>query len=92
MKRLAVTLIFLIMVSMICQASACAEESGANLSPPKITESSPGGPQAKRRPSKGKHPREKEAEGTEARDRFQADTVLKSKYELDGRTLEVDPD
>jgi hypothetical protein len=40
----------------------------------------------------GKRTREKEAEGTEARDRFKADTVIKSKYKLDGQPLEVDPD
>jgi hypothetical protein len=36
--------------------------------------------------------REKETEGTEAADRFQADTVLKSKYRVNGQQLEVDPD
>jgi hypothetical protein len=41
---------------------------------------------------KGKRYREKEAEGTEAPDRFEANTVIKSKYTLEGRTLEVDPD
>jgi hypothetical protein len=41
---------------------------------------------------KTKHPREKETEGTEAPDRFEADTVIKSQYELDGKPLEVDPD
>ena len=35
---------------------------------------------------------EKETEGTEAADRFQADTVLKSKYRVNGQQLEVDPD
>ena len=44
------------------------------------------------RKSKGKHPREKENDGTEARNRFQADPVIKSKYELNGESLEVDPD
>lgn len=44
------------------------------------------------RSSKGRHPREKDTEGTEARNRFQADPVLKSKYELNGQPLEVDPD
>jgi hypothetical protein len=47
---------------------------------------------SKPRTSKGKHAREKEIEGSEARNRFQADTVLKSKYHLDGEPLEVDPD
>lgn len=37
-------------------------------------------------------PLEKETEGTEALDRFEAETVLKSKYQVDGQALEVDPD
>lgn len=41
---------------------------------------------------KGKRIREKEAEGTEALNRFEADTVIKSKYKLNGEPLEVDPD
>jgi len=41
---------------------------------------------------KSKVTREKETEGTEAADRFEADTVIKSKYHLDGQQLEVDPD
>jgi hypothetical protein len=41
---------------------------------------------------KGRVTREKEAEGTEAPNRFEADTVLKSQYRLDGQPLEVDPD
>lgn len=50
------------------------------------------GPRVRRKSAKGKRIREKEAEGTEAPDRFQADTVIKSKYELNGVPLEVDPD
>lgn len=34
----------------------------------------------------------KDTEGTKAADRFKADMVIKSQYELDGRPLEVDPD
>ena len=37
-------------------------------------------------------PVQKDAEGTEAPNRFQADTVIKSSYKLEGKTLEVDPD
>lgn len=36
--------------------------------------------------------REKEAEGTQAPNRFDADLILKSKYEINGQALEVDPD
>lgn len=35
---------------------------------------------------------ETKEEGTEALDRFQADTVIKSKYGINGASLEVDPD
>lgn len=41
---------------------------------------------------KGKRRSEKEAEGTQAPNRFEADPVIKSRYELDGQPLEVDPD
>jgi hypothetical protein len=43
--------------------------------------------------SKGsKRTREKDADGSQAPDRFQADTVIKSQYKLNGQPLEVDPD
>jgi hypothetical protein len=42
--------------------------------------------------SKGRVPREKEAEGTQAPNRFNSDNSIKSKYELNGEVLEVDPD
>jgi len=40
--------------------------------------------------SKGRKPREKEAEGTQAPNRFDADTFIKSRYEVNGQSLEVD--
>lgn len=36
--------------------------------------------------------REKEFEGTQAPNRFEGDPVVKSKYQLGGQALEVDPD
>jgi hypothetical protein len=36
--------------------------------------------------------REKDAEGTEAKNRFEVDNLLKSQYHLDGKPLEVDTD
>ncbi|MBU6375773.1 MAG: hypothetical protein KGQ59_07245 [Bdellovibrionales bacterium] len=50
-------------------------------------------PQAQKSPTK-KKTREatKDTEGTVALDRFEADTVIKSQYTLDGKPLEVDPD
>lgn len=56
--------------------SAASEESGTQLV----------------RKSKGKIPREKEAEGTQAPNRFGADIIIKSRYELNGQPLEVDTD
>ncbi|MCM2321780.1 MAG: hypothetical protein NDJ90_00790 [Oligoflexia bacterium] len=49
-------------------------------------------PAATKKKLKGKNAREKEAEGTEALDRFEANTVIKSHYQLNGEPLEVDPD
>lgn len=34
----------------------------------------------------------KDAEGTTAPNRFEAETVIKSRYSLEGKKLEVDPD
>jgi hypothetical protein len=34
----------------------------------------------------------KQAEGTQAPNKFEADPVLKSRYNVEGRSLEVDPD
>lgn len=42
--------------------------------------------------AKGKNAREKETEGTQALNRFETDTIIKSRYHLDGQPLEVDPD
>ncbi len=41
---------------------------------------------------KGKRREQKETEGSEAPGRFEADTILKSPYTVDGQPLEVDPD
>jgi len=40
----------------------------------------------------GNRTREKDADGTEAPDRFKGDTVIKSQYKLNGQPLEVDTD
>jgi hypothetical protein len=44
---------------------------------------------ARERVNKGEN---KETDGTTAANRFQAETVIKSQYKLDGEQLEVDPD
>ncbi len=79
---------------LISSASAEDPPQGAVALPPSSVEPAapPRASKKTSRPSKGRRPREKEAEGSEARDRFQADTVLKSKYQLNGEPLEVDPD
>ncbi len=42
---------------------------------------------------KGKRPpREREADGTQAPNRFEQDLIIKSRYELNGQALEVDTD
>jgi hypothetical protein len=51
------------------------------------------GSQPKTGKKKGRRSRvETEAEGTEAPNRFEADPVIKSRYQLNGEPLEVDPD
>ena len=41
---------------------------------------------------KKRKPREREAEGTQAPNRFDQDLIIKSRYELNGQSLEVDTD
>lgn len=41
---------------------------------------------------KGTKLRDRETEGTQALDRFEAETVIKSRYQHNGQSLEVDPD
>jgi hypothetical protein len=41
---------------------------------------------------KGRIVREKEAEGTKAPNRFDTDIIIKSRYEYNGQSLEVDTD
>jgi hypothetical protein len=77
---------------------APAEEPAAPQAVPSAAAApAPGGePQPASQPGSKKgrirRTREKETEGTQAPNRFEADTVIKSKYQLDGQPLEVDPD
>ncbi len=48
--------------------------------------------ETKRKKSKGRVSREKDTEGTQAPNHFDKDILFKSKYELDGKPLEVDTD
>jgi hypothetical protein len=49
-------------------------------------------PPPKKSVKRGKRAGEKETEGSQAPNRFEADPIIKSKYRLDGQPLEVDPD
>jgi hypothetical protein len=83
-----------VLASLAGVSSSGAQAQTTEASAP-VAEPSPGvNPEVQVKTSSGgaKRTREKEAEGTEARDRFKADTVIKSKYKLDGQPLEVDPD
>lgn len=83
-----VTILFLLAFEMRHSSIARAESTESEGSAEEQVET--GNNQVK---SKTKRVRgEKEAEGTQAADRFEANTVLKSKYRLNGEFLEVDPD
>lgn len=64
-------------------ASAQAPLPGSPLAP---------SPTSTRRPRDAKRDSGKDAEGTAAPNRFEAEIVIKSQYTLDGKPLEVDPD
>jgi len=44
------------------------------------------------KPVRKKIREQKENDGTEAPGRFESNTILKSEYQLNGQSLEVDPD
>lgn len=49
-------------------------------------------PTVKRSPKPASRQIRRDTEGTEAHDRFEAEISIPSKYTLDGKPLEVDPD
>lgn len=49
-------------------------------------------PAVNRGKSRPRRRSDRDTEGTEAHDRFEAETVIKSQYTLHGEPLEVDPD
>ena len=82
---------FLVMACLIGPLAAFAEPAagpvkGAPQGVMKTNEKNTKAPKKKRRLP------EKETDGTEAADRFEANTVIKSHYEQNGEALEVDPD
>jgi len=93
---MARTASWLILIAVSSGALSARAQSQAPVSPPTAGNSSAasneGGAPSKSR-AKGRRVREKkEAEGTQALNRFEADTIHKSKYQLNGEQLEVDPD
>jgi len=68
-------------------SSAWAEGEPVEIKP--VESKSSKSPLIKKR---GKRREQKETEGTEAPERFEADPILKSPYSIDGQPLEVDPD
>lgn len=65
---------------------------GSEVSTPQTPVSQDASSGIKKRRTRGKRASEKETDGSEAPNRFEADTVIKSKYTLHGEPLEVDPD
>lgn len=77
--------------ALALEARAAEVPAASNTSTP--VGESPKKPRSSKEAKKRKGSRvEKDAEGTEAADRFEANTVIKSKYRLNGEVLEVDPD
>ncbi len=77
--------------AFVMQSLAHAEESPQD-SESQTVEKSTTKKVAQKKAKGGKGTREKDADGSEAPDRFKADTVIKSQYKLNGQPLEVDTD
>ena len=95
-----------ILVGLACVSSVFAQE-GATESPPAEvqglseaetpTSETPASEvpvqvPRKSKKARGNIKREKEAEGTKAPNRFDSEAIIKSRYELNGKFLEVDTD
>jgi hypothetical protein len=76
------------------QAGAGLESQAQSQKSPKEVKESSHDTSADPHSSKKKKsvPREKDAEGTQAPNRFDQDLIIKSRYELNGQSLEVDAD
>jgi hypothetical protein len=80
-----------LLINFVIASAAHADDEAENAGPAPTTVQQT--PKVSVKKSKGgKRTREKDADGTEAPDRFEADTVIKSQYKLNGQPLEVDPD
>lgn len=101
MMRYKRTLIYFFLLTTLVSFSSlltfALDESPSVVSEPTSTNLESAAPQAKQAPKlvsppKGRIVREKEAEGTQAPNRFGSDIIIKSKYEFNGQSLEVDTD
>ena len=87
--------VVLITYSSGARAETTSSETAASALNTVVEETKPAYRAAHKKPARGRNPREKHGqstEGTEAPNRFEADPVIKSRYESNGRALEVDPD
>jgi hypothetical protein len=87
------SVILLVGIGFVWLSSGEAEVSPPSASPsPSFKSIAPQGFPLIKNKLRGKKKSEKETEGTEALHRFEMDTIIKSRYELNGDPLEVDPD
>jgi len=77
----------------VIAAAHAADQNSDEVFPPGMTAPAPApSPTSARRPRDTKRDAGRDAEATADPNRFEADTVIKSTYQLDGKPLEVDPD
>ncbi len=81
---------FLILIPAVFSLSQREAKATPPVDSDHAPQSVPSGNPVLRRKHQVSH--EKEAEGTQAPNRFDQDTIIKSRYELDGQNLEVDTD
>jgi hypothetical protein len=87
----------ILLLGLVGFSGARAEESPAEVAAPSPVPVPSTIPEVMKRKSpliqkRGKRREQKETEGSEAPNRFEADTILKSPYVDGGQPLEVDPD
>lgn len=96
-KFLFTCILWISLSASLSSSKAYAQEEEIESSPP-VQQQEPlqeesTSPESRPAPRKATNrAREKEAEGTQARNRFEEDPVIKSRYQLGGESLEVDPD
>jgi len=73
-------------------SSAPSEFSDEDIETPELAKRTSGKPKKTGKLSQGRNVRERETDGTTAPNRFESTTVIKSRYQLNGEYLEVDPD